>query len=96
MATSATSKTFPLPALQTALSASIANGTFADTAYYLYAGKIQRDKIGKPRAVFANSEVMKAAAPYFNIRKLIRCTGDFQFYDSRYRLQRRYCQGPEH
>ncbi len=65
MATSATSKASPTSALQAALATSIAEGTFADTAYYLYSERGRNWKIGKPRPVYANSAVMKAAVPGF-------------------------------
>ena len=72
MATLASSKTFPGPALQAALALSITDGTFANTAYYLYSQRLRNRKVAKPRAVHANREVMYHAAPYFRTRKLIR------------------------
>ncbi len=69
MATSATSKVFPTPALQAALATCVDEGTFADTGYYLYSQRVRNLKIGKPRVVYANSEVMKAAAPHFHNRQ---------------------------
>jgi hypothetical protein len=65
MATTATSKVFPHPALQAALATAVANGTFSDTAYYLYSQRLRNWKIGKPRAVYANSGIMKSAASHF-------------------------------
>ncbi|KAI0086240.1 hypothetical protein BDY19DRAFT_1059097 [Irpex rosettiformis] len=65
MSTSATSNAFPTPALQDALATSVANGTFADTAYYLYSQRSRSWKIRKPRVVYANSGVMKDTTSYF-------------------------------
>ncbi|KAH9948319.1 hypothetical protein B0H21DRAFT_707896 [Amylocystis lapponica] len=56
------------PALQDALAASLADGGFADTKFYLYSKRVK----GKPnavhtlRTVYANSTILKAASPYFN------------------------------
>ncbi|KAI0761409.1 hypothetical protein BC629DRAFT_995836 [Irpex lacteus] len=66
MSTSATSTAFPTPALQVALATSVANGTFSDTAYYLYSQRGRNWKIGNPQIVYANSGVMKAASQHFH------------------------------
>ncbi|KAH9948331.1 hypothetical protein B0H21DRAFT_252565 [Amylocystis lapponica] len=56
------------PALQDVLAASLADGGFADTKFYLYSKRVK----GKPnavhtlRTVYANSTILKAASPYFN------------------------------
>jgi hypothetical protein len=65
MATTATSTVFPHPALRVALATAVANGTFSDTAYYLYSQRLRNWKIGKFRAVYANSGIMESAASYF-------------------------------
>ncbi|KAI0761408.1 hypothetical protein BC629DRAFT_995759 [Irpex lacteus] len=65
MTTSAKSQLFPTAALQVALATSVAEATFADTAYYLYSQRGRNWKIGKPRVVYASSRVMRAAGPQF-------------------------------
>ncbi|KAI0761424.1 hypothetical protein BC629DRAFT_1545850 [Irpex lacteus] len=56
---------FWAPVLEGALAASITEGVFIDTAYYLYAGRFANGKVGRPRAVFASSAVMRDASSYF-------------------------------
>lgn len=50
---------FWAPVLEGALAASITEGVFIDTAYYLYAGRFANGKVGRPCAVFASSAVMR-------------------------------------
>ena len=54
--------------LQDALASSIADGAFADTAYYLYTTRLRNAEVGKPRVVHGNSRVMRAAVPYLAAR----------------------------
>lgn len=69
MATSYRSNEFPMPVLQQALAASIGRGVFADTAYHLYTKRLSSSRVGKPEVVYANSLVMRAAAPSLDTRK---------------------------
>ena len=69
MATSAISNNFPTASLKVALATAAAEGTFSDTAYYLYSRRLRNWKIGEPRVVYANSGVMKDAAEHF-----MKCT----------------------
>lgn len=48
-------------ALQAALAASIAKGTFVDTTYYLYSQRASDGKARSPRPVFANSAIMRSS-----------------------------------
>ncbi|KAJ3486730.1 hypothetical protein NLI96_g4038 [Meripilus lineatus] len=52
-------------ALDGALATSITTGGFVDTTYYLFSSRLSSGKIGKPRAVYANSAVMRAAGQHF-------------------------------
>ncbi len=60
---------FWAPVLEGALAASITEGVFIDTAYYIYAGRFANGNVGRPRAVFASSAVMRDASSYFTSRK---------------------------
>lgn len=62
MATLRQSIQFPTTELKRALASSIDGGTFVDTAYYLYTTRLKSSKVGKPRVVHANRQVMQAAA----------------------------------
>ena len=56
---------FLTPTLQEALNASITSGHFADTKVYLFSHRNAAGDICKPRALYANSIVLKSV-PYFN------------------------------
>ena len=53
------------PALQEALNLSITSGRFADTKIYLFSHRNAEGDICKPKALYANSVVLKTV-PYFN------------------------------
>ena len=58
----------PTPALQEALNASITSGRLADTKIYLFFHRDSAGNVRKPKALYANSVVLKSV-PYFNDRK---------------------------
>ena len=69
MALPAVSTEFPIASLQEALAASITSGSFTDTAYYLFSRRTVNGRVGHPRAVYASSRVLKAAAEHFDARR---------------------------
>ena len=60
---------FPTTAVNDALAASLATGTFTDTAYYLCSRRLANGGIGCQRIIYANSAVLKAAGNYFVTRE---------------------------
>lgn len=64
-----TNSEFPSAALKEALIVALADCAFNDTAYYLFSRRTASGKVGGPRAVYANSSVMKAAAEHFRARR---------------------------
>ena len=58
---------FPLP-LREALNHSISSGRFADTKIVLYSRRDSSGTISRPRALYANSHVLKSV-PYFSDRE---------------------------
>ncbi|CCM02297.1 uncharacterized protein FIBRA_04386 [Fibroporia radiculosa] len=52
-------------ALHIALASSISHGSLADVEIYLFSRRLRSGGVGKPRAVHANSRILKAASPYF-------------------------------
>ena len=56
-----------MPTLQEALNVSITSGRFDDTKIYLFSRRDAAGDICKPRALYANSVVLKSV-PYFNDR----------------------------
>ena len=54
--------------LHTALNDSITSGRFIDTKFYVFSRRDQLDRVGTPKALFANSRVL-ATVPYFEARK---------------------------
>ena len=69
MSFSTRNSAFPSAAFEEALAVALADGAFNDTVYYLFSRHTASGKVGSPRAVYANSSVMKAAAEHFRARK---------------------------
>ena len=57
----------PTPALREALNQGISSGDFVDTKIILYSRRDSSDRICRPRALYANSHVLKTV-PYFKDR----------------------------
>ena len=57
------------PALEWALNDAISSGRFIDTKIILYSRRDGSGRICKPKALYANSHVLKSV-PYFNDREL--------------------------
>ncbi|KAF9813544.1 hypothetical protein IEO21_05525 [Rhodonia placenta] len=52
--------------LESALAASVSDGTFADVELSLFSRRLAAGKVGHPRPVYANSAVLKRASSYFH------------------------------
>ncbi|KAL6300209.1 hypothetical protein BKA93DRAFT_752866 [Sparassis latifolia] len=52
--------------LESALAGSLVDGEFADVRFYLFTQHARSGKVGAPRALYANSTILKAASPYFH------------------------------
>ncbi|CAL1713803.1 unnamed protein product [Somion occarium] len=61
----AASEIFPPFDLQDALAQSAVRGSFIDTAYHIFSHRLLSGKVGKPRVIYGNSLVMKAAGQHF-------------------------------
>lgn len=55
--------------LESALAASVSDGTFADVELSLFSRRLAAGKVGHPRPVYANSAVLKRASSYFHGRE---------------------------
>lgn len=64
----AASEIFPPFDLQDALAQSAVRGSFIDTAYHIFSHRLLSGKVGKPRVIYGNSLVMKAAGQHFRGR----------------------------
>ena len=60
---------FPSDAVQAALGASLATGSFVDTAYHVFSCRLSDGKVAVPRTVYANSAVLKVSSDHFVARK---------------------------
>lgn len=78
MSLAPTNSEFPSAALKEALIVALADCAFNDTAYYLFSRRTASGKVGGPRAVYANSSVMKAAAEHFRAQ----LSAEFSIYDA--------------
>ncbi|KAL6300195.1 hypothetical protein BKA93DRAFT_829264 [Sparassis latifolia] len=57
---------FPLlDSFHSALGDSLLGRNFTDVRFYLFSQRLQSGRVGTPREVYANSDVLKAASPYF-------------------------------
>lgn len=52
--------------LESALAASVSDGTFVDVELSLFSRRLAAGKVGHPRPVYANSAVLKRASSYFH------------------------------
>ncbi|EED80648.1 predicted protein [Postia placenta Mad-698-R] len=52
--------------LESALAASVSDGSFADVELSLFSRRLAAGKVGHPRPVYANSAVLKRASSYFH------------------------------
>ena len=55
-------------ALREVLNQGISSGTFVDTKFILYSHRNSSGRVGRPKALYANSHVLKTI-PYFNDRE---------------------------
>jgi len=58
-------------ALKEALNDAITSGKFIDTKIVLFSRRDSSGRVCKPKALYANSHVLKSV-PYFNARKFLR------------------------
>ena len=54
--------------LREALNQGISSGNFVDTKFILYSHRTSSGRVGRPKALYANSRVLKTV-PYFNDRE---------------------------
>lgn len=54
--------------LQMALADSVLHGSFADVKFSLFSRRLRNGRVGRPCSVYANSDILKAASPYFHGR----------------------------
>ncbi|KAL6300197.1 hypothetical protein BKA93DRAFT_542061 [Sparassis latifolia] len=60
-----TSCTAVQTSVKTALAESLAHGEFADVRLFVFSRRLRSGKVCAPRALYANSAILKAASPFF-------------------------------